>query len=107
MINLLTRWEEMYLVAVLELGDNAYGVTVKKRVAEKTGKIVSYGGLYFALDQLVKKELVNKMPGAPEPKQGGRTKFFYTLTDKGREALRATLAHQKALWKGIDDLALE
>ena len=107
MINLLTRWEETYLVAILELQDNAYGVTIKKHVAEKMGKIVSYGGLYFALDQLVKKNLVDKTPGAPEPKQGGRTKFFYTLTDKGREALRAALAHQKALWKGIEDLALE
>lgn len=107
MTNLLTRWEEMYIIAILELGDNAYGVTIKKRVAEKTGKIVSYGGLYFALDQLVKKQLVNKTPGKPEAKQGGRTKFFYTLTEKGREALKITRAHQKALWKGIEDLALE
>ena len=107
MINLLTRWEEVYLVAILELGDNAYGVTIKKQVNEKTGKIVSYGGLYFALDQLVKKELVNKTPGAPEAKQGGRTKFYYTLTEKGKGALRATLSHQRALWRGIEDLALE
>ena len=106
-MELLTRLEEAILIAVMRLKDQAYGVSINREVSQFFRKKYTLGGLYFALDQLVKKNLVDKTPGAPEPKQGGRTKFFYTLTDKGREALRAALAHQKALWKGIEDLALE
>ena len=105
MNNILTRWEEVYLIAILELKGNAYGVTIKKQIKERTGKTVSYGGLYFAMDQLVKKGLLNKTQGQPEAKQGGRTKFFYTLTDAGMKALKQTYAHQQTLWKGMEDYA--
>jgi DNA-binding PadR family transcriptional regulator len=105
MKNILTRWEEVYLIAILELKDNAYGVTIKKQIKERTGKTVSYGGLYFAMDQMVKKGLLRKIPGQPEAKQGGRTKFYYTLTEDGMKALKQTYAHQKTLWKGLEDYA--
>ena len=72
-MELLSRWEEVYLLSIWELKDNAYGVSIKKRVSEKTGKILSYGGLYFTLSQLVKKKLVKKTAGEPTQKRGGRT----------------------------------
>ena len=106
-MNLLSRVEEIYMVAVLELTDNAYGVTIKKQISQKTGKIISYGGLYFALDKLVKKGLLTKTAGEPTAKRGGRTKFYYTLTDHGKNALRITYEHQKSLWAGITELAHE
>lgn len=106
-MTLLSRVEEMYMVAIWELKDDAYGVTIKKQVSQKTGKIISYGGLYFALDQLVKKGLVTKTPGEPTAKRGGRTKFYYTLTKYGKEALRATYEHQKSLWDGVRELAFD
>lgn len=102
-MKLLTRSEEVYMLAIMTLKDNAYGVTIKKEVTQKTGKIVSYGGLYFTLDQLVKKGLVDKTPGAPTATRGGRTKFYYTLTKLGKEALRATYEHQKSLWDGVTE----
>ncbi|MFQ5628417.1 MAG: PadR family transcriptional regulator [bacterium] len=104
---LLSRSEEVYMVAVWELKDNAYGVTIKDQVSRKTGKIISYGGLYFALDKLVKKGLLTKTAGEPTAKRGGRTKFYYSLTDDGKEALRATFEHQKSLWAGVTDFAFE
>ena len=82
-MDLLSRVEEIYMVAVLELTDNAYGVTIKKQISQKTGKIISYGGLYFALDKLVKKGLLTKTAGEPTAKRGGRTKFYYALTNHG------------------------
>jgi DNA-binding PadR family transcriptional regulator len=99
--DLLSRWEEVYLVSILELKDNAYGVMIKKSVSQKTGRTLSYGGLYFMLAQLVKKDLVIKTPGEPTQKRGGRRKYFYTLTEKGKTALQNIYSHQKALWKSI------
>ena len=100
-LDLLSRWEEVYLLAILELNDNAYGVTIKKSVSQKTCKTISYGGLYFMLAQLVKKSLTVKTPGEPTQKRGGRRKYYYTLTEKGKKALKDTFLHQKSLWKNI------
>ncbi|MFC2166779.1 PadR family transcriptional regulator [Acidobacteriota bacterium] len=99
-MNLLSRWEEVYLLSIWELTDNAYGVSIKKTVSEKTGKELSYGGLYFSLGQLVKKGFVEKKAGEPTSKRGGRRKYYYTLTEKGKGALQATYEYQKSLWKG-------
>jgi DNA-binding PadR family transcriptional regulator len=100
-MSLLSRWEEVYLLAIWELEDNAYGVTIKKKVSKKTRKVLSYGSLYFALAQLVKKGLVEKSPGEPTHKRGGRRKYYYSLTKKGKRALRATYDHQKSLWEDV------
>ena len=101
---LLSRTEEMYMVAIWELKDEAYGVAIRQHVSEKTGKMISYGGLYIALDQLHKKGYVDKTAGEPTAKRGGRTRFFYALTPSGAEALKATYAHQQALWAGVNGM---
>jgi len=100
-LDLLSRWEEVYLLSIRELEQNAYGVTIKKSVSQKTGKSLSYGGLYFMLAQLVKKGLAVKTPGEPTQKRGGRRKYYYTLTEKGKKALLATYLHQKSLWENV------
>lgn len=102
-LDLLSRGEEVYLLSIRELGDNAYGVTIKKSVSQKIRKSLSYGGLYFMLAQLVKKGLAFKTPGEPTQKRGGRRKYYYTLTEKGKKALQDTYLHQKALWKNITE----
>jgi DNA-binding PadR family transcriptional regulator len=100
-LDLLSRWEEVYLLSIWELKNNAYGVTIKKSVSQKSGKALSYGGLYFMLAQLVKKGLAGKTEGEPTQKRGGRRKYYYTLTEKGKKALHATYLHQKSLWNNI------
>ena len=102
-LDLLSRWEEVYLLSILELKDNAYGVTIKKSVTKKTGKPLSYGGLYFMLAQLVKKGLALKTPGEPTQKRGGRRKYYYTLSEKGKQALQDTYAHHQSLWKNASE----
>ena len=102
-LDLLSRWEEVYLLSIWELEDNAYGVAIKRSVSQKTDKTLSYGGLYFMLAQLVKKGLAAKKPGEPTQKRGGRRKYYYTLTRMGKKALRDTYVHQKTLWKNITE----
>ncbi len=101
--DLLSLWEEVYLLSIWELKDDAYGVAIKKSVSTKTGRILSYGGLYFMLSQLVKKGLVVKSPGEPTPRRGGRRKYYYSLTDKGKKALRTSFDFQKSLWRDIKE----
>ena len=101
--DLLSLWEGVYLMAIWELKDEAYGVAVKKLVSRKTGRVLSYGGLYFMLAQLVKKGFVAKTEGEPSPRRGGRRKYYYALTDRGKKALRTSFEFQRALWRDVKE----
>jgi DNA-binding PadR family transcriptional regulator len=100
-MELLTRLEEAILIAVLRLGADAYGVPINREVSLIFGRSYSMGGLYFALDQLVRKEYLAKQPAEPEPRRGGRSRFIYRLTIEGREALQEVRRHQVRLWRDV------
>lgn len=101
--DLLSRWEEVYLLSIWELKAGAYGVAIKKSVSQMTGRVLSYGGLYFMLSQLVKKDFIVKTAGNPTPSRGGRRKYYYALTDKGKKALRTSFEFQKSLWRDVKE----
>ena len=103
-MDLLTRLEEAILIAVLKLKDNAYGVPINQAVSKIFDKTYTMGGLYFALDQLVRKEYLMKRLADPTPKRGGRSRSFYRLTSEGEEALEAARQHQIKLWNAIPEL---
>jgi PadR family transcriptional regulator PadR len=105
--DLLSRWEEVYLLSVWELKDDAYGVAIKKLVSRKTGRVLSYGGLYFMLAQLARKGFVVKTEGEPSPRRGGRRKYYYALTARGKKALRASFEFQKSLWRDVKEPAFD
>jgi len=102
-MELLTRLEEAILIAVLKLGEDAYGVPINREVSEIFGKTYTMGGLYFALDQLVRKEYLMKRLADPTPQRGGRTRAYYRLTPEGKETLEATRRHQVKLWEVIPE----
>ncbi len=102
-MDLLTRLEEAILFAVLKLGDGAYGVPINREVSKVFGKTYTMGGLYFALDQLVRKEYLMRRSSDPTPQRGGRSKTYYRLTPEGKEAMEATREHQIRLWKSVPE----
>ena len=102
-MELLTRLEEAILISVLRLGDEAYGVPINREVSKIFEKNYTLGGLYFALDQLVRKEYLMKSTSDPTPKRGGRSKSFYRLTPEGKEALEAVQKHQVKLWDNVPE----
>lgn len=106
-MNYLTRQEEIYLLAIWRLQENAYGVKIKKKIAEMTGRSLSYGALYFTLEQLFKKEYVGRTVGEPTPVRGGCSKIYYHLTEKGKEALKNAYKLQESIWDGISVLSLD
>lgn len=103
-MKVLSRSDEILLLSIFRLKDNAYGVTIIKDVFERTGKKLTFGGLWVSLDILHKRGYVIKTMADPTPERGGRSKIFYTLTEDGIKALRGAMEFQKILWRGIPDL---
>ena len=102
-MELLTRLEEAILIAVVRLGDEAYGVSINREVSTFFERNYTLGGLYFALDQLTRKGFVSKRHADPTPQRGGRRKTYYGLTKIGRIALEHVKVHQERLWNAMPD----
>jgi PadR family transcriptional regulator PadR len=94
----LTLTEEMVLLAVWKLKDNAYGVTIRRQVSRSTKRIFPYGTLYSVLDKLTKNRLVKKNVSDPLPRRGGRRRNYYSITREGISALKVAMHLKKSLW---------
>ena len=97
----LTLLEQMILAAVISLEENAYGVSIRKKVEKLTGKRLMYGTLYNVLDQLLRKDYETKTKGTTSTARGGRPRIYYTLTPPGERALRTSYDLQQAIWNSI------
>jgi PadR family transcriptional regulator len=101
----LGEFEQIVLLAVLRLGDQAYGVTILAEIAARTGRNPSPGALYTTLHRMEDKGLVTFRDGSPTPERGGRAKRFVTVTREGRNALASAQAAYRSLLDGLDLLA--
>jgi DNA-binding PadR family transcriptional regulator len=100
----LTDFELMILLAILRIGDDAYGVPIAKEI-ENTGKRTALlGAIYAALDRLEENGLVTSSYGDPTPERGGRAKRYFKVTGKGLKAVKDTRRAFTALWSGIPEL---
>jgi PadR family transcriptional regulator PadR len=106
-MKLLSRNEEIILLAVWRLEGGAFGISIRDQVSEATGYQWSLGAVYVPLDKLARKGYIAKSYSRPEARRGGRSKVLYHLTSKGREALRAVREIEASLWKGIPGHAFE
>lgn len=102
----LTLTEEIMLWAVWKLENNAYGVAIRKLVSERTDRIFPYGTLYGILAKLCRKGYVAKNVSDPLPVRGGRSRNYYLITSRGREALKAAMELKQTLWDEESELAL-
>jgi len=84
---LLGGFEQLLLLAILRLDDNAYGATVRRELIECADKDVAVGAIYTGLDRLEQKGFVESWMGEPTPTRGGRGKRIYRVTSAGRRAL--------------------
>ena len=106
-MTILTRTEEIILLAVHRLENNAYGVTIRQEVEALVGKSYSVGAIYVPLDRMVERGWLTTNTGLPTAVRGGRAKRFYELTPAGKQALLAARQFHEQLWSGINDLGLE
>ena len=97
----LSEMELMVLLAVVRLGDQAYGVPISKELFTLAGREVALGSIYAALDRLDEKGFVSSSLGDPTPERGGRAKRYFTVTPAGVKAVKMTRAALTTLWSGI------
>ncbi|MCK5147010.1 helix-turn-helix transcriptional regulator [bacterium] len=97
----LTKVEEIVLLAIWQLGEGAYGVTIRGFVSKALGKEFSYGNLYSILNQLERKELILKSAGEVTEKRRGRPRIAVVVTPEGREALKTAQQFNANLWGSV------
>ncbi len=106
-MRLLTRMEELILLAVWRLGDNAYGITIREEVGKSTGEEWPLGAIYPFLSRLQKGGYVKTSTSRSIPERGGRHKIMYRLTESGREALAEVQRVNARAWDGISYYVLK
>lgn len=100
----LTLLEQKIMAVILSLDGKAYGVSIRRKVEGLGGGNLMYGTLYKALGQLHRKGCVTQIQGAVTSSRGGRPRIYYTLTESGKKALRASFDMQKAIWRMVPHL---
>ena len=103
-MRMLSRSEEMILLAVWKLKEEAYCVPIQDYLKEATGKTWSFSSIYNPLDRLEKSGLLDSRTTDPIKERGGRSKRVYRLTRLGREALREMRTIQDFLWEAAPEL---
>lgn len=98
----LGEFEQIVLLAILRLGDNAYGVTIGAEITACTSREPAPGALYTTLDRLEDKGLVTSRLGDPTPQRGGRAKRYFALNSKGLEAITRAQQSYRRLLEGCD-----
>lgn len=98
----LAEFELYLLLAVTRLGENAYGVTIRQEIEDRTGRPVSIGAVYATLGRLGDKGLVDFRESDPLPVQGGRSRKYYSLTSAGEKALRHSAMMLERMMEGIN-----
>lgn len=94
----LSRPEEMILLALSRLKDDAYGVSIRSLVQEWTGKYWSIGAIYVPLERLERKGFVTSSASAPTPERGGRKKRIFSITPEGIRELEKIRQVNSAMW---------
>ena len=106
-MKILTRAEELVLLAVWRLQENAYCVPIRGQLMEVTGKEWSFGSVYDALERLERKGLLQSFLSEPMKSRGGRSKRIYKHTKEGLRAMIELKQVQDRVWKGIPIPAIE
>lgn len=106
-MKILSKSEELLLLAICNLQEDAYGVEILKYVSEKTGQDWSIGSIYVPLDRLARMGCVVSYQGEPTSRRGGKSKRYFKITKEGITALKESKRIQEEMWENIPELAAE
>lgn len=95
------EFEQLVLLAILRIGNDAYGMEVREEIEKRTRREISYGAVYTTLDRLEKKGFVRHRLADATPERGGRAKKYFRVEPAGREALTATRETLALMWEGV------
>jgi DNA-binding PadR family transcriptional regulator len=96
------EFEMMLMLAVIRLGDDAYGVTIREELENETSRTLTLGTVYKTLGRLEDKGYLRSRASEPVAERGGRRKKLYELSPSGLSAVRRSLADLESLTRGLD-----
>ena len=100
----LSNFELTVMLAVMRVGENAYGVPIAHELTAQRGRAVSRSSLYAALDRLGRKGLVSSTLGEPTRERGGRAKRYFEVTARGLRVVRKARSLLVKLWAGLAEV---
>jgi PadR family transcriptional regulator PadR len=101
----LGNFELMVLLAIIRVGEDAYGVPIAEAIEASIGSDVLMGSIYAALERLEHKGLVTSELGESTPERGGRAKRYFQITAKGLKQVREAKRALTKLWQGVPALS--
>ena len=96
------EFEMLLMLAVMRLGENAYGVTIREELENETSRTLTLGAVYKTLGRLEDKGYLRSSTSEPVAERGGRRKKLYGLSPSGLAAVRRSLADLESLTRGLD-----
>jgi DNA-binding PadR family transcriptional regulator len=103
----LGEFQEIVLLTILVLDDDAYGVTIRQEINQRVKRDISRGALHTALSRLEEKGFISSKQGEASPERGGLPRRYYTVTNKGVAALQEARELRDQLWSQIPKLKLQ
>ena len=97
----LGEFEQIVLLAVWRLGDEAYGMRIRQEIQERLERDVTIGAVYVTLERLAQKGCLRTRTGEPTAQRGGRAKRFYIITATGITALEEARQQLTRMWQGL------
>lgn len=99
----LGELEELALLIVVGLGQDAYGVAVQRRLEREARRRLALGAVYAALDRLERKGYVTSAFGEATAARGGRRKRMFAATPAGLRELRSVRRTRERLWYIVEE----
>ena len=100
----LGEFEQVVLLAILRVKDDAYAIPIREEIEARTGRAVARGALYTALERLESKRCLTSRMSAPLAERGGRSRRCFSVTPAGLSAVRASRRALLQLWNGLESL---
>jgi DNA-binding PadR family transcriptional regulator len=98
----LGEFERIVLLAVLQLGNEAYGVPIVDEIERRTGRKVAPAAVYVTVRRLEERGLVTSWLSDPRPERGGKARRYVTVTRAGLQTLRESRKVMDQMWRGLD-----
>ncbi|HSM61420.1 MAG TPA: helix-turn-helix transcriptional regulator [Longimicrobiales bacterium] len=102
-IDNLGEFEQLALLAVMRLGEDAYGARIQEELEEIAGRDAAISAIYITLKRLEAKGMVSSSLGAPTEERGGKARRYFRVEPAGMEALAEARARLLSMWSGLED----
>ena len=101
--HMLGEFEQAVLFALVRLGPDAYGATIRREIEQRTGRELSISATYVTLERLEAKGLVRSRIGEPTAERGGRRRKHFVVRPEGKKALKQAYRSFKSMVEGLED----